>query len=50
MHVILIAIGMHAKPCITSLVFTACNWKLLSNTDFTLLQKEASSPQNMMVQ
>ena len=26
MDVILIAIGMHTKPCIASLAFAACNW------------------------
>ena len=50
MHVILIAIGMHTKPCIASLAFTACNWELLCNTDLILLQKKAFSAQNMMVQ
>ena len=50
MHVILITIGMHTKPCIASLVFTACNWELRCNTDLILLQKKAFSAQNVMVQ
>ena len=29
MRVILIAIGMHTKPCIASLAFKACSWELL---------------------
>ena len=29
MRVILIAIGMHTKPCIASQTFTACIWELL---------------------
>ena len=33
MHVILIAIGLHTKPCNASLAFMACNWELLCNTD-----------------
>ena len=49
MHVILIAIGMHIKPCIASLAFTACNWESLCNTDLILLQQKAFSAQNMMV-
>ena len=49
MHVILIAIGMHTKPCIASLTFTACNWELLCNTDLILVQKKGFSAQNMMV-
>ena len=50
MRVILIAIGMHAKPCITSLAFTASNWESHCNTDLILLPKKAFSAQNMMVQ
>ena len=50
MRVILIAIGMHTKPCIASLPFTACNWELHCNTDLILLQKKAFSAQNVMVQ
>ena len=50
MHVILIAVGMHTKPCIASLAFTACNWESCCNTDLILLQKKAFSAQNVMVQ
>ena len=50
MRVILITIGMHTKPCIVSLAFTACNWESHCNTDLILLQKKAFSAQNMMVQ
>ena len=39
MRVILIAIGMHTKPCIASLAFTACDWELCCNTDLILQQK-----------
>ena len=39
MRVILIAIGMHTKPCIASPAFTACKWELCCNTDLILLQK-----------
>ena len=42
-------IGMHKKPCIPSLAFTACNWESLYNTDLILPQKQAFSTQNMMV-
>ena len=49
MCAILIAIGMHTKPCVVSLAFTACNWELLCNTDLILLQKKAFSAQNMML-
>ena len=35
MCVILIAIGIHTKPCIASLAFIACNWELLYNRDTT---------------
>ena len=49
MLVILIAIGMHTKPCIAFLAFTTCNWKSLCNTDLILQQKKAFSAQNMMV-
>ena len=37
MHVILIVIGMHTKPCIASLAFTAFNWEWHCNTDLILL-------------
>ena len=50
MRVILIAIGMHTKPYIASLAFTACNWEWRCSTDLILLQKKAFSAQNMMVQ
>ena len=50
MRVILIAIGMHTKPCIASLAFTACDWELCCNTNLILQQKKAFSAQNMMVQ
>ena len=50
MRVILIAIGMHTKPCIASLAFTACKWGSRCNTDLILLQKKAFSAQNVMVQ
>ena len=50
MCVMLIAIGMHAKPCIASLAFTACNWEFLCNTDLILLLKKAFSAQNIIVQ
>ena len=50
MRVILIAIGMHTKPCIASLAFTVCNWESRRNTDLILLQKKAFSAQNVMVQ
>ena len=50
MRVILIAIGMHTKPCIVSLGFTACKWESRCNTDLILLQKKAFSTQNVMVQ
>ena len=50
MRAILIAIGMHTKPCIASLAFTACNWELHCITDSILSQKKAFSAQNMMVQ
>ena len=50
MCVILIAIGMHTKPCIASLAFTACNWESRCNTDLILIQKKAFSAQNVMVQ
>ena len=36
MRVILIAIGMHTKPCIASLAFTARNWESCCNTDLIL--------------
>ena len=35
-YVILIAIGMYAKPCIGSLAFKACNWELLCNTGLNI--------------
>ena len=41
MHVILIAIGMHTKPCIASLAFITRNWESHCNTDLILLQKKA---------
>ena len=47
MRVILIAVGMHTKPCIAS---PACNWESRCNTDLILLQKKAFSAQNVMVQ
>ena len=47
MRVILIAVGMHTKPCIAS---PACNWELRCNTNLILLQKKAFSAQNLMVQ
>ena len=50
MCVILIAIGMHTKPCIASLAFTAGNWESHYNTDLILLKKKAFSAQIMMVQ
>ena len=50
MCVILIAIGMHTKPCTAFLAFTACNWESRGNTDFILLQKKAFSAQNVIVQ
>ena len=50
MHVILILIEMHTKPCIASLAFTACKWESHCNTDLILLQKKALSAQNVMVQ
>ena len=50
MHVILIAIGIHTKPCIASLAFTACNWESRCNTDLILLHMKAFSAQNMMMQ
>ena len=50
MRVILIAVGMHTKPCIASLAFTACNWESHYNIGLTLLQKKAFSAQNMLVQ
>ena len=50
MRVILIAIGMHTKPCVASLAFTACDWELRCNTDLILLHMKAFSVQNMMVQ
>ena len=50
MRVILIAIGMHTKPGIASLTFTACNWESCGNTDLILLQKKVFSAQNVMVQ
>ena len=50
MHVILIAIGMHTKPYIASLAFTAFNWELLCNRDLILLLNKAFSAQNVMVQ
>ena len=50
MRAILIAIGMHTKPCIASLAFTACNWESRCNKDLILLQKKAFSAQNVMVQ
>ena len=50
MRVILIAIGMHTKPCIASLVFTACNYESRCNADLILLQKKAFNAQNVMVQ
>ena len=40
MLVILIAIGMHTKPCIAPLAFTAYNWESCCNTDLILLQKK----------
>jgi len=43
MHVILIAIGMHTNPCIVSLAFQACDWKLLHNTDLILQLKKTFS-------
>ena len=43
MSLILIAIGMHTKPCIASLAFTAYDWESLCNTDLILLQKKAFS-------
>ena len=45
MRVILIAIGMHTKPCIVSLAFTACKWESLccTDTDLILLLKKAFS-------
>ena len=49
MRTILIAIGMHTKPCIVSLAFTAFNWESLCNTDLILQQKKAFSAQNVMV-
>ena len=50
MRVLSIAIGMHTKPCIASLAFTACNWESRWNTDLILQQKKAFSAQNVMVQ
>ena len=50
MRVILIAIGMHTKPCIASLAFTACNWESCCNIELMLLQMKAFSAQNMMLQ
>ena len=47
MRVILIAIGMHTKPCIAFLAFTACNW-LQYRLD--IATKKAFSAQNVMVQ
>ena len=49
MCVILIAIGMHTKPCtcIGSLAFTTCNWELLCNTDLIFLYKKVYSARNM---
>ena len=44
--VILIAIGMHTKPCNASLAFTACKWELCCNTDLILLQKKALVPKS----
>ena len=49
MRVILITVGMHTKPCIASLAFTAFNWELRCNIDLILLQKKAFSAQNLMV-
>ena len=43
MRVILIAIGMHTKPSIASLAFTAHNWESRCNTDLILQQKKAFS-------
>ena len=50
MRVILIAIGMYTEPCIATLVFIAFKIGLLYNTDLILLQKEAFSALNVMVQ
>ena len=50
MCVIVIAIGMHTKPCIASLAFTPCNSESRCNSELILLQKEAFSAQNVMVQ
>ena len=41
MCVILIAIGMHTKPCIVSLAFTVCNWELLCNNRLDVFTKES---------
>ena len=49
MHVVLIAIGMHTKPCIASLAIKTGNWELLCNTDLILLQKQAFSAQNIIM-
>ena len=50
MRVILIATGMHTKPCIASLGFKAYDWESRCNTDLILLQKKAFNAQNMMMQ
>ena len=49
MRVILIAIGIHTKPCIASLAFTACNWKLLGNR-LDIATKVSFSAENIMAQ
>ena len=43
MHVILTNIGMLTDPCIASLAFKVCNWKLHCNTNLILILKKAFS-------